>query len=362
MINFLNIKDLNLRLESELKSAFDRVLRSGWFIQGCEVAAFESEFAQYCGVSSSVGVSNGLDALHLILRAYEIGPGDEVIVPSNTFIATWLAVTYCGAKVVPVEPFIDTYNINPFKIEAAITDKTKAIIVVHLYGQPADMDPIIAISNKYSLPVIEDAAQAHGASYKDRKVGSLGSAAAFSFYPGKNLGALGDAGAVTSNDNELIAKVRMLSNYGSRIKYKHELAGFNSRLDELQAAFLRVKLRYLNDQIEIRRLYASIYSQRLIGVITPAVLSSTNPVWHLYVVRSLQRDQVLQKLHNSHIQAQIHYPVPPHLQPAYKHLNFDQGAFPLSERIHEQVLSLPICPTLSEDDIINVVNEISNCL
>lgn len=362
MIQFLDIKGINLAYEAELRGAFDRVLQSGWFVHGQEVSAFETEFAAYCGTSGAVGVSNGLDALHLILRAYDIGPGDEVIVPSNTFIATWLAVTYCGATPVPVEPLIDTYNIDPTKIEAAITERTKAIIAVHLYGQPADMDPIVAIGKKHGLRVIEDAAQAHGAMYKGRKAGALGDAAAFSFYPGKNLGALGDGGAVTSNDAELVAKVRMLSNYGSQVKYKHELRGYNARLDEMQAAFLRVKLRHVDDQTQVRRRIAAAYSEGLRDVVVPQVMSETAPVWHLYVIRTKHRDQMVQRLKECGVAALIHYPVAPHLQEAYADLGYGKGAFPISETIHEEVLSLPMGPTLTEADVQTVIDSVIKSL
>ncbi len=359
MVQFLDIKEINLAIEDELKGAFNRVLQSGWFVLGQEVENFEAEFAAYCGTSGAVGVSNGLDALHLILRAYDIGPGDEVIVPSNTFIATWLAVTYCGAIPVPVEPLIDTYNIDPAKIEAAINEKTKAIIAVHLYGQPAHMSPIVAIGKKYGLRVIEDAAQAHGATYQGQKAGALGDAAAFSFYPGKNLGALGDGGAVTSNDADLIAKVRMLSNYGSHVKYKHEMRGYNARLDELQAAFLSVKLRYLDAQTEIRRQIAATYSEQLRDVVVPHVLIGTNPVWHLYVIRTKLRDQMLQRLKECGVMALIHYPVPPHLQGAYTDLGYTNGDFPISETIHSEVLSLPMGPTLKNSDIQKVIGSLA---
>ncbi|MCS3802729.1 dTDP-4-amino-4,6-dideoxygalactose transaminase [Chromobacterium alkanivorans] len=362
MIQFLDIKEINLSIENELKNAFDRVLHSGWFVHGQEVEKFEEEFASYCGTSGAVGVSNGLDALHLILKAYDIGPGDEVIVPSNTFIATWLAVTYCGATPIPVEPLVDTYNIDPARIEAAINQRTKAIIAVHLYGQTADMDPIIAIGKKYGLRVIEDAAQAHGATYKGRKAGGLGDAAAFSFYPGKNLGALGDGGAVTSNDINLISKVRQLSNYGSQVKYKHDVQGYNARLDELQAAFLRVKLNHLDAQTEIRRQFAAAYSKQLCDVIVPHVISDAMPVWHLYVIRTKQRDQLLQRLKDLGVMALIHYPVPPHLQGAYAAHGYSRGDFPISEMIHEEVLSLPMGPTLSSTDIQKVVESVAKSL
>lgn len=360
MVQFLDIKKINLSIEAELKDAFDRVLQSGQFVLGQEVANFEAEFADYCGTASAVGVSNGLDALHLTLRAYEIGPGDEVIVPSNTFIATWLAVSYCGATPIPVEPSLSTYNIDPARIEAAISIRTKAIIAVHLYGQPADMDPIVMIGKKYGLRVIEDAAQAHGATYKGRKSGALGDAAAFSFYPGKNLGALGDAGAVTSNDSALINKVRMLSNYGSKVKYNHELRGYNARLDEMQAAFLRVKLRYLDEQTKIRRHIAAIYTEQLCDVVVPQVMIGSNPVWHLYVIRSSRRDELLKQMKDQGIMALIHYPVPPHLQGAFTDLGYIEGDFPISETIHNEVLSLPMGPTLNEDDIQKVIKSVSS--
>ena len=360
LIQFLDIRAINLLIESELKSAFDRVLKAGLFVNGRELAQFEEEFASYCGTTSAVGVSNGLDALHLIFKAYGIGPGDEVIVPSNTFIATWLAVTYCGATPIPVEPLIQTYNIDPSRIEAAINKYTKAIVVVHLYGQTADMDPIIAMARKYNLLVIEDAAQAHGATYKGKKSGGLGDAAAFSFYPGKNLGALGDGGAVTSNDPQLITKVRQLSNYGSQVKYRHAVKGYNARLDELQAAFLRVKLKHLDAQTEIRRKISALYSSQLRNVIVPYVIRDAVPAWHLYVIRTNARDQLRRRLRDRNVRTLIHYPVPPHLQGAYASQGYSKGDFPISEMIHEQVLSLPMGPTLSCSDIQSVIQIIAD--
>lgn len=357
MINFLDLKAINLQYAGELKAAFARVLDSGWYILGEEVKAFEREFAAYCGATHAVGVSNGLDALHLILRAYGIGQGDEVIVPANTYIATWLAVTYAGATPVPVEPCEDTFNIDPRHIAAAITPRTRAILVVHLYGQPADMDPILALAEQHDLKVIEDAAQAHGACYKGRRVGTLGHAAGFSFYPGKNLGALGDAGAVTTNDTELADKVRVLANYGSRVKYHNEVSGFNCRLDELQAAFLRVKLKYLDQETERRREVAARYLTGLQGddLVLPQVPAQIDPVWHLFVVRSTQRTTLQQALVERGIATMIHYPVAPHLQPAYAGLGLERGAFPLSERLHDQVLSLPMGPTLSNAEVEQVI-------
>lgn len=360
MIPFLDLKSVNLNHSTELTSAFNRVLNSGWFVLGQEVKSFEQEFAAYCQTKYAVGVSNGLDALHMILRALDIGKGDEVIVPSNTYIATWLAVTYAGAKPVPVEPLSSTFNIDPLQIEAAITEKTKAIMVVHLYGQTADMDPIMLIAEKYGLKVIEDAAQAQGAMYKGRKTGSLGHAAGFSFYPGKNLGALGDAGAVTTNDTDLAEKIRVLINYGSRVKYHNETKGFNCRLDELQAAFLRVKLKYLDAENEMRREVVKHYNEMLCEspLVLPWVAAENIPVWHLYVVRTQKRKQLQDALESNEIGSLIHYPVPPHLQPAYADLGFKEGAFPISEAMHREVLSLPMWPGLSEQKVARVASVI----
>lgn len=357
MIPFLDLKSINLYHEAELKVAFDRVLHSGWYILGKEVKVFEEEFAAYCNAGYAIGVSNGLDALHLILRAYGIGDGDEVIVPANTYIATWLACTYAGAKPVPIEPVQATYNIDPTRIESAITPRTRAIIAVHLYGQPADMDPIMAIADKHGLKVIEDAAQAHGACYKARRTGSLGHAAGFSFYPGKNLGAIGDAGAITTNDAELADKIRVLLNYGSKVKYQNEMRGFNCRLDELQAAVLRVKLPYLDKETARRRVIASKYNDGLrdLGLQLPVVSDFTEPVWHLYVVRSARRDALQQALSERDIGSMIHYPIPPHLQSAYADLGYQAGNFPITECIHNEVLSLPMGPTMSDDQIQEVI-------
>jgi dTDP-4-amino-4,6-dideoxygalactose transaminase len=301
---------------------------------------------KYC-----IGVDNGLEALHLIIRAYGIGPGDEVIVPANTFVATWLAVTHAGAIPVPVEPDERTYNIDPARIEQAITPRTKAILVVHLYGQPADMDPVNVLAKKHGLRIIEDCAQAHGARYKGRKAGSLGDAAGFSFYPGKNLGAFGDGGAVTTNDPILAERIHVLRNYGSRIKYHNEIVGYNSRLDELQAAFLRVKLSRLDQWNERRRQVAAQYKQGISGLHSlemPFVPEWAEPVWHLFVVRHAQRDALQKSLNEEGVGTMIHYPVPPHLQPAYAELGYARGAFPIAERIANECLSLPIGPHLDE--------------
>ena len=355
MIPFLDLKAINLQYETELKAAFDRVLHSGWYIMGNELKQFEASFAEYCGAEHCIGVSNGLDALHLILRAYGIGAGDEVIVPTNTYIATWLAATYAGATPVPVEPVERTYNLDPALIEAAITPKTKAIIVVHLYGQPADMDPIMAIAEKHGLKVIEDAAQAHGALYKGKKVGTLGHAAGFSFYPGKNLGALGDAGAVTTNDADLAEKIRILVNYGSKVKYQNEVQGYNCRLDELQAALLAVKLPFLDKATQRRKEIAEQYNTGLknLPLLLPVVISEADPVWHLYVIRLESRDQFQKDLLAENISTMIHYPIPPHKQKAYT--EFNDYSFPIAELIHQQVVSLPLGPTMSDEDVQSVI-------
>lgn len=356
-VPFLDLKASHVELRAEMEAAFDRTLDSGWYILGNEVKQFEQEFAAYCEAEHCVGVGNGLEALHLILRAYGIGAGDEVIVPSNTYIATWLAASYAGATPVPVEPDARTYNLDPARIEAAITPRTRAIIAVHLYGQPADLDAINAVAKKHGLKVIEDAAQAHGARYKGRRVGSLGDAAGFSFYPGKNLGALGDGGAVTTNDPELAEKVRVLCNYGSKVKYHNEVKGFNSRLDELQAAFLREKLKKLDEWNARRKALAAEYLRHLSplaqageggerGITLPFVPDWADPIWHLFVVRSPNRDALQAHLTAHGIGTMIHYPIPPHLQPAYAELAISEGSLPIAEAIHREVLSLPIGPHL----------------
>jgi len=360
MVPFLDLKAINLNHAADLKAAFDRVLNSGWYILGKEVKVFEEEFARYCGVEHAIGCSNGLDALHLILRAYGIGTGDEVIVPSNTYIATWLAVTYSGAKPVPVEPVLSTYNIDPHRIEAAITSRTKAIMVVHLYGQPAEMDAILEIADKHGLKVIEDGAQAHGAVCNGRKVGSLGHAAGFSFYPGKNLGAIGDAGAVTTNDPELAKRVRVLLNYGSQVKYHNEVQGFNCRLDELQAALLRVKLPYLDAETSRRQAIANCYGQELadLDITLPIVAPGAQPVWHLYVIRTDRREALQAAMTDAGIGTMIHYPIPPHLQPAYAELGLSNGDLPISELIHREVLSLPMGPTMTDEQVDDVISAV----
>jgi dTDP-4-amino-4,6-dideoxygalactose transaminase len=342
-----------------LDAAYQRVMESGWYILGSEVEAFENEFASYCGVKHCIGVGNGLDALHLALKAWEIGRGDEVIVPSNTYIATWLAVTYAGATPVPVEPDERTYNIDPNKIEMAITDKTKAIIPVHLYGQPADMNPINQLAKKYKLKVLEDSAQAHGSLYEGKKTGALGDAAGFSFYPGKNLGALGDSGVVTTNDDETADRVRVLRNYGSRLKYQNEVLGFNSRLDELQAALLRVKLKYLDIWNERRKIIAQLYFcglNKTNGILLPVVPTWADPTWHLFVVRNQAREMVQKRLSEAGIGSLIHYPIPPHLSAAYKKSGWIKGDFPIAEAIADEIISLPMGPHLTADQAQYVIS------
>ena len=350
-VPFLDLNAQYIELKDEFDAAYHRVMDSGWYILGKEVVAFEAEFAEYCQVKHCIGVGNGLDALHLILRASGIGPGDEVIVPSNTYIATWLAITYAGATPVPVEPDERTYNIDPSRIERALTERTKAIMPVHLYGQPADMDSINEIALRYGLKVFEDAAQAHGAKYKGQKTGGLGDAAGFSFYPGKNLGAFGDGGAVTTNDDVLAEKIRMLGNYGSSVKYHNEVKGFNSRLDELQAALLRVKLTKLDEWNEGRKQIAEKYLcdlSFLKKLVLPYVPYWAEPVWHLFVVRHVQRKDLQKSLSEAGISTMIHYPIPPHLQEAYKELGYQEGAFPIAEKIHKELLSLPMGQHLDE--------------
>jgi dTDP-4-amino-4,6-dideoxygalactose transaminase len=358
-VPFLDVGATYRELQAELDAAYRRVMAAGWYILGEEVERFEAEWAAYCGTKHCVGVANGLDALHLVLRAWGIGPGDEVIVPSNTYIATWLAVSHAGATPVPVEPDERTYNIDPARIEAAITARTRAIIPVHLYGQPADMDPIIEIALGHGLKVLEDGAQAHGARYKGRHCGGLGDAAGWSFYPGKNLGAFGDGGAITTNNNELADRVRVLRNYGSRIKYLNEVKGFNSRLDPLQAAFLRVKLGHLDEWNARRSEVATYYLEafgKVPGLVLPAVPSWADPCWHLFVVRHTRRDDLQSALARQGIGAMIHYPIPPHLCDAYADLAVAPGTLPTAEILAATVLSLPIGPHLRRDSVGAVVD------
>lgn len=361
MIPFLDFSVMHTELRPRLDAAYARVVDSNSLILGREVEAFEHEFATYCGARHCIGVANGLDALFITLKAMGIGQGDEVIVPSNTYIATWLAVSYAGATPVPVEPDPRTYNLDPARIEAAITSATKAIMPVHLYGQPADMDPINAVARSHGLQVIEDAAQAHGARYKGRRTGSLGNAAGFSFYPGKNLGALGDGGAVVTSDDALADKLRVLRNYGSKVKYHNEVKGFNSRLDELQAAFLREKLAVLDEWNARRSMVAARYIEGLknTGLVLPWVPDWAEPAWHLFVVRSQSRDSLQRALSEKGVGSMIHYPIAPHRQPAYAEMNLCEGSLPISESIHRDVLSLPMGPTMAETDIAKVLSAIT---
>jgi dTDP-4-amino-4,6-dideoxygalactose transaminase len=364
-IPFLDLYATYNELKPELDEVYRRVMNTGYYILGKEVALFEEEYAEYCNTKYCIGVGNGLDAIHLILRACDIGVGDEVIVPSNTYVATWLAVSYSGATPTPVEPDPRTYNIDPGKIEGAITPRTKAIIPVHLYGQPADMGPILEISNRYDLKVIEDNAQAQGARYKGRRTGSLGHAAGHSFYPGKNLGAFGDGGAITTNDARLADKVRVLRNYGSQKKYYNDFKGFNSRLDELQAAFLRVKLYRLEEWNDRRKRIASFYLEALCDLpelTLPFIPKWVDPAWHLFVIRHSDRDGLQLKLNQSDIATLIHYPVPPHLSNAYADLNIPRGCLPVAEELARTVLSIPIGPHMAPDQACIVSDVLKNRL
>ena len=359
-VSFLNAGAGYQELREELDAAYRRVMESGWYILGDEVEAFEAEWAAYCGVKHCVGVGNGLDALHLTLRAMGIGAGDEVIVPSNTYIATWLAVSYAGAAPVPVEPDPLTYNIDPLRIEAAITNRTRVILPVHLYGQPADMEPILEVARRHDLRVLEDAAQAHGARYQGRLTGGLGDAAGWSFYPGKNLGAFGDAGAVTTNDDAIADRVRVLRNYGSRTKYLNEVRGFNSRLDPLQAAFLRVKLAHLDEWNSRRSVLAGQYLealQNLPGLALPAPPQWAEPSWHLFVVHHSGRDELQHRLTAAGVETLIHYPTPPHMSGAYKGQT-SGSALPLTEGLAATTLSLPIGPHVSASEAKHVVRSV----
>lgn len=357
MIPFLDLKAPHVELREEITTAIARVVDSGWYILGPEVDAFEAEYAAYCDAHHCIGLANGLDALHLALRAMDVSPGDEVIVPSNTYIATWLAVSQCGATPVPVEPDERTYNIDPSLIEAAITPRTKVILPVHLYGQPADMDPILAIASKHGLRVLEDGAQAHGARYKGQRIGAHGDAVAWSFYPGKNLGALGDGGAVTTNDPELADRIRVLRNYGSRVKYVNEVQGYNSRLDPIQASVLRVKLAYLDAWNARRSDVAVAYLNGLSGsaLVLPHVPEWAAPAWHLFVVRHPQRDALQQRLSDAGVGTLIHYPIPPHRQAAYANAGFAPEAFPIASRVSDEVLSLPMGPHLHMNDALKAI-------
>lgn len=353
MIPFLELKPSYLELQAEMDAAYQRVMNSGWYLQGQETEAFEAEFAAYVGTKHCVAVGNGLDALRIALEAYGIGPGDEVIVPAHTFIATWLAVSQCGATPVGVDVRLDTANLDVSLLEGALTARTKAIIPVHLYGQAADMDPIREFATRHGLMVLEDAAQAHGARYRGKSCGTLGHAAAFSFYPGKNLGAFSDGGAITTDDDEIARKARSLRNYGSEKRYYHDLPGMNSRVDELQAAFLRVKLRHLDEWNARRNRWAEVYFSELAalppGLSLPTVPEWASPVWHLFVIRHDLRDALHQYLTERGVQTIIHYPIPPHRSKIYQ--SSVTGSFPVTDELCRTILSLPIGPHMSGESV-----------
>lgn len=360
-IPFVSFKPLEKKLDSDLRSAFERVYNRSWYIEGVEDEEFEKAFAAYCGCKFAVGTGNGLDALYLALKAMGINRGDEVIVPSNTFIATALAVTYCGAVPVFVEPDIRTFNINPDLIESAITSRTRAIMPVHLYGQPCDMDPIMQIARKHNLIVVEDCAQAHGARYKGQVVGSFGNVAGFSFYPGKNLGALGDAGATVTNSKEIADKVRALGNYGSDYKYHHIYQGNNSRMDEMQAAFLSAKLPHLEKINDERRKIADKYLRGIENseIILPFVPGYATPVWHIFGLRCKRRDELEKYLNDAGIGTNKHYPIPMHLQECYKNLGFKKGDYPIAEEISATELSIPMYYGMTETECQYVIDRLN---
>lgn len=364
MINFLDLKRVIAPHREQIIDAVSRVIDSGWFVLGPETDSFEQEFASFCGAKYCIGVGNGLDALKLALLAHDIGIGDEVIVPAHTFIATWLAVTQSGATPIPVEPDPHTYNIDPQRVEALITSRTKAILPVHLYGRSVEIDAIREIARKYKLPIIEDAAQAHGASYKGKRIGGHGNTVAWSFYPGKNLGALGDGGAVTTDDPLIFQKIQKLRNYGSEKKYQHEILGFNSRLDEIQSAVLRVRLKYLVDENKSRRNIVKAYFTELEGlpIQLPMPDRIDESVWHLFVIRSNQRDELQRELAKEGISTLIHYPCAPHLQEAYRHLSYQIGTLPITERLQDTVLSLPISPIQTSNETAFVISALKKCL
>jgi len=361
-IPFVSFKPLEAELDKDIRDAFERVYSRSWYIEGDEDVAFEKSFAEYCNCKYCVGVGNGLDALYLALKALGIKEGDEVIVPSNTYIATALAVTYSGATPIFVEPDIRTYNLDPSKIEDAISKRTKAIMPVHLYGQACNMDPIMKIAKQYDLFVVEDCAQAHGATYKGKVVGSFGDVAGFSFYPGKNLGALGDAGATVTNNKELAKKIKMLGNYGSDYKYHHVMQGNNSRLDELQAAFLLAKLPLLEKVNADRRTIAQKYLDGIVNpeIILPYVPEYATPVWHIFAIRCKRRNELEEFLNEAGIGTNKHYPIPMHLQQCYKNLEYKEGDFPIAEEISATELSIPLYYGMTDEEIQFVIDRI-NC-
>ncbi|RZJ11114.1 MAG: DegT/DnrJ/EryC1/StrS family aminotransferase [Rubrivivax sp.] len=363
-VPFLDLKPAYAASQPAIDAALARVAASGWYLLGQELSAFETAYAAYCGTTHAVGLANGLDALHLGLRALGVGEGDEVIVPSNTYIATWLAVSQCGARPVPVECDPATYNLDPTLIEAAITARTKVLLPVHLYGQPADMDAINAIATRHGLKVLDDCAQAHAAVYKGRMVGSLADVSAWSFYPGKNLGAFGDGGGATTADTAVADQLRVLRNYGSRVKYHNEVKGYNSRLDDIQAAVLHAKLAQLGDATDERRAIAARYLAEMAGLalMLPTVAPGTEPAWHLFVVRHEARDRLQKALAERGVATMIHYPVPPHLQPAYAELGMGPGDLPISEAIHAEVLSLPLWPGMQPEQVDAVISAVKACV
>ena len=360
-IDFLDLRKINFSYKEDFTNIFQKVIDDGWYILGKQVSEFEAEYAEFSQTQFSVGLANGLDALILSLKALGIGPGDEVIVPSNTYIASWLAISHLGATLVPVEPRIDTYNMNPALIEAAITPNTKVVLAVNLYGQSAELTKIKAICDRHGIYLVEDNAQAQGADCEGFQTGSVGIINATSFYPGKNLGALGDAGAVTTNDENLAKKIRGLRNYGSSIKYYNEVKGYNSRLDELQAAFLKLKLQHLQEENSFRRVCAEKYNELLCTVselVLPVLAEGCSSVFHIYIIRTSKRDELQKYLASQNIGTMIHYPLPPHLQIAYGELGFKKGDFPIAEEIAETCLSLPIGPHLTIKDICIVAEQI----
>lgn len=358
-VPFLDLQAASAGIAADIEAALIAAARSGHYVMGPMLEQFEDAFAGYSGAAHCLGVANGLDALRLGLEAYGIGPGDEVIVPANTFIATWLAVSQLGAVPVPVEPVAATHNIDAAAVAQAITPRTRAIMAVHLYGQPADMDALQAVADRHGLPILQDAAQAHGALYKGRPIGSTGTAT-YSFYPSKNLGALGDGGALVTNDAQVAQRVKMLRNYGSEVKYVHELKGLNSRLDPMQAAVLSVKLKVLDDWNARRRSIAARYSEAFAkaGLVTPHVPDWAVPVWHLYVLRHVDRAAFMARLADAGVATAIHYPIPPHLQRAYADLGYGPGRFPLSERLAQEVVSLPMCPAQTDEQTEYVIDAV----
>ena len=360
MIKFLDLHKINERFRNEIDERITQVLDSGWYILGEQVRVFEKNFANFCGVKHCIGCANGLDALNLIIKGFGFTDGDEIIVPANTYIASILAISQNGCKPILVEPDINTYNINPDLIEQKITDKTKAIMVVHLYGQAVEMEKIWDIAKRYNLKIIEDSAQSHGAMYKGKRAGNLGDASGFSFYPGKNLGCLGDGGCVTTNDDELAYRIRAIANYGSDYKYHHIFKGTNSRLDEIQAAVLDIKLKHLDEDNDRRREIAKFYRENIKNpnIILPQLKEEENHVWHIFAVRINDRDRLKKYLEGNGIETNIHYPTAPHKQECYK--EWHHLSFPVSEKIHKEILSLPISPVLTNEEVTKIVKVIND--